>query len=80
MVRNVLNELAQQEIPPPPLDLPQEVHHRLNDRLVFWHLADLVMCGIPYALVLFMKALFSAVLVSLSGKPPSDSQSKGTQT
>ena len=80
MIKNVLEELSRQEIPPPPVDLPHEVHRRLNERLLFWQLAELVFCGIPYALVLFSKAMFSAVYFSLQSKNSSDPNSKGPQS
>lgn len=67
MTRNLLDELARREIPPPPRNLSSEVHRRINSRLVFRHIVDFVVYGLAYALLHFLQALLGASWFTITG-------------
>ena len=48
MSRSLLESLADADVPPAPVELDRQVHHRLNQTLLIAQLLDFVFCGIPY--------------------------------
>ena len=66
MKYDVLEQLADTEIPPVPREFDRSVHDRLNTVLVVEHLFDLLMRGVPYALGHFAEAVGAFVAASLS--------------
>ena len=78
MNKNLFDELAEFDIPPPPAGLGRDVHRRLNGRLLAAHLADLVLRALPYAWLHYSAALFGAAAYSLEetqsqAPPPGES-------
>ncbi len=74
MKHDVLEQLADTEIPPVPREFDRSVHDRLNTLLVVEHLFDLLMRGVPYALGHFAEAVGAFVAASLSD--PSRSETR----
>lgn len=68
MVKNLLDELAEQPVPAPPLDFGRQVHRRLNDWLLAGQLIDLAVRGIPFAAWHFAQALFEALVFTMTGR------------
>ncbi len=67
MASNLLEQLAETEVPTLPADFDRKVHRRLNHRLLLGHLADLAMHGLPFAFMHFLTALVGLVTFSLTG-------------
>lgn len=76
MARNLLNDLAKLEVPPPPKDFNREVHRRLNGWLLVQQLADLAVRGMMYALFHFLRTIAAGVNFSLTGKDPPQANDK----
>jgi hypothetical protein len=76
MASNLLEQLAEIEVPTLPAEFDRKVHRRLNHRLLLSHLADLAVRGLPFAFLHFLQALVGLVTFSLTGqhenKPPCD--------
>ncbi len=70
MPQNILEQLAELEVPSTPVDLQRGVHERLNVRLLSLHLADLALRALPYAFVCFSEALAGLVVFSVTGRFP----------
>jgi len=68
MNNNLLEQLGEFKVPPLPNDFHGQLHRRLNDRLVITHLADLLLRGLPLAMLEFVRPVASLMLFSLSGK------------
>ena len=65
---NLLDRLADVEVPPLPEGLPEHVHRRVNGLLLIGHLADLAVRGLPFAVAAFAQAFGAMVTYSLSGR------------
>lgn len=63
-----LEQLKQHDVPPLPERFERQVHERVNENLIVWHLAELMLHALPYACLLFAQALWGMVRYSLSGK------------
>jgi len=70
MPQDVLEQLAELEVPSKPVDLQRDVHKRLNARLLSLHLAELALRALPYAFVCFSEALAGLVSYSATGRYP----------
>ena len=68
MAGDLLQSLANDDVPDRPRELSQQVHHRLNSLLVTLHLAEFVLQTLPYAFFHFFRALLGACLFSLTGE------------
>jgi hypothetical protein len=68
MSSRLLEELAEWEVPPPPVELDREVHHRLNRWLLAQQLIDLACCALPYALVHFARGVWALMALTLTGR------------
>ena len=68
MPGNLLEQLNQTEVPPPPREMERDVHRRVNQWLLFAQVADLVLRAFLHCAVNFMEAVLSAVEFSLTGK------------
>ena len=72
MPSDLLEQLADTEVPPLPVDFRRRVHRRLNHRLLAVHLGDLLVRGLPFAITSFAQALFGLIHYSASGQYPTD--------
>ncbi len=67
---NLFEQLSKTQPPPAPSDFGQQVHQRLNSRLLVVHLADFVTRCLPYAMFHFSLALIGLILFTLTGRFP----------
>jgi hypothetical protein len=71
---NLLNQLADSEVPTPPPSFNRDVHERLNGYLLMTQMADLAVLGLPYAFSHMLQAMAAAMTFSVTGqyepKPP----------
>lgn len=68
MPSDLLQALANDDVPDRPHQLAHQVHQRLNPLLVTLHLAEFVLQTLPYAFFHFSRALLGACLFSLTGE------------
>ena len=68
MTDDLLQQLADVEVPVPPDDFDRQVHQRLNVRLLLAHLAELALCGLPMAFLYFSRAFLGLVIYSVTGR------------
>lgn len=68
MNQNLLDQLADVEVPPPPPSLPRDVHDRLNHWLLAAQVADLVFRGFFYGTLYFGQAVAGMIGFTLTGK------------
>ena len=64
---NLLEQLREQHVPAPPPQLRQEVRSRMNTTLLALHFTDLLLRGVPFALLHFGQAFAGAVAYTLTG-------------
>jgi hypothetical protein len=65
---NVLEQLADLEVPPPPAHFDAQLHERVNRSLFVWQLIDLATSAVPYALVHFSRAIVGFIAFTVSGR------------
>lgn len=65
---NLLEQLADLEVPPPPAHFDAQLHERVNRSLLTWQLVDLCVSAVPYALLHFTRALVGLIALTLSGR------------
>lgn len=70
MNHDILERLAESDVPPLPADFDRSVHQRLNQVLLVGQFVDLVFRTLPYALGHFARGLLGAVIFTLSGQFP----------
>lgn len=68
MARDLLQSLANDEVPDRPEELGHEIHQRLNPLLMALHLAEFALQALPYAFFHFLRALLGACQFSLVGE------------
>jgi hypothetical protein len=68
MASDLLQSLANDQVPDRPHGMRRQVHERLNPLLVTLHLAEFVLQTLPYAFFHFLRALLGACLFSLTGE------------
>jgi hypothetical protein len=69
MVEDLLERLAEADVPPPPRELDRKVHERVNRALFAAQMADLALRGTVWALVQFARPLAHLAVLTLTGKP-----------
>lgn len=70
MDHDLLEQLADTTVPPPPADFDRSVHLRLNRTLVVGQLVEFVAVALPMALAEFARAMAAAALYTSSGSFP----------
>ena len=65
---NLLEQLADSEVPPPPAELDQRVHQQLNKSLVLLWILEFGVRGTLFAIVHFVHAVVHFVLFSITGR------------
>ena len=65
---DLLEQLADLEVPPPPAQFDAQLHERVNRSLVIWQLTDLVIGGLPWACLHFGRALVGLISYTLTGR------------
>jgi hypothetical protein len=82
-VADLFEQLADRDVPPPPVDFDQQLHRRLNKHLVALHVAEFAFRVLPYAAALLGRAVIGWVHMTLTGRhevdrtmrPPGDERS-----
>lgn len=72
MIQDWFEQLAEQDVPPMPVDFDQGLHEKVNDSLLGVHYVELVCRAAPYALLHFTLAMIGALRYSLTGEYPND--------
>jgi hypothetical protein len=70
MASDLLEQLAQLEVPPPPAELNQQVHQRVNRSLLVLHVLDLGLRAMPWAMWQLSQALIAGVIRTALGRWP----------
>jgi hypothetical protein len=68
MASNLLDQLAELEVPPPPPQFDAQLHERVNRSLLTSQLIDLVVSATPWALLHFGRALVGLIAFTLTGR------------
>jgi hypothetical protein len=69
---NLLERLADLEVPPPPVQFDRQLHQRVNRTLVVSQFVDLAASGLPWALLHFGRALIGLILFTVTGRYEKD--------
>ena len=72
MSQDWFEQLAEQDVPPTPVDFDLKLHQKVNDSLLEMHYLELLCRAAPYALLHFAIAMIGALRYSLSGEYPID--------
>ena len=70
MPQNILEQLAELEVPSKRVDLQRRVHERLNVRLLSLHLVELALRALPFAFVCLSEAFAGLVFFTVTGRFP----------
>ena len=65
---NLLEQLADLEVPPPPAQFDRQLHQRVNRSLLVWQLVDLVVSAMPWAMLHFARALVGLITFTVTGR------------
>lgn len=78
MAPDLLEQLAQTEVPPPPATFDSQLHDKVNRALLITQLFDLFLVGMPWAFLQFSRALLGFVSFTVTGRyePKSKKQSR----
>ncbi len=77
MATDLLEQLSQSEVPPPPDEFDRQFHRRLNQSLLFGHFVELAVRAIPYAFGFFMWAVIGLLVLSFTGRfPPTSKEAR----
>jgi hypothetical protein len=68
MASNLFEQLADLEVPPPPDQFDRQLHERVNRSLVQTQLVDLIVSGLPWALLHFARAFVGLITFTLTGR------------
>lgn len=68
MATDLFEQLAETKVPPIPEALDQNIHQRLNLRLLVAHLMDLFLHGMPMVCFHFGRAVLGVIRFSLLGR------------
>ena len=74
MSPNLLDQLAELDVPPPPAAFDAELHDKVNRAIVTTQIADLVVSALPYSIAEFFRALVGLAIFTVTGRY--DSKSK----
>jgi hypothetical protein len=67
MADDFLQRLAELEVAAPPAEFDRQLHDRLNHRLMVQQFLDLLVRGMPWALLHFGRAIVELCVFSISG-------------
>ncbi|MEX2113931.1 MAG: hypothetical protein WD845_12145 [Pirellulales bacterium] len=78
MAPDLLERLAQTEVPPPPDTFDRQLHDKVNRTLLITQFVDLFLVGMPWAFLQFSRALLGFVAFTVTGRyePKSKKQSR----
>jgi hypothetical protein len=76
MASNLFERLAESEVPPPPAQFDTQLHDRVNRTLIGTQFIDLILCGLPWALLQFARAMVGLIAFTLTGRYETGSKNK----
>jgi hypothetical protein len=65
---DLFEQLAERDVPPPPVDFDRLLHSRLNKHLVALHVVEFAFRVVPYGMALLGRAVLGFVQVTLTGR------------
>ncbi len=68
MAPDLLEQLAQTEVPPPPDTFDLQLHDRVNRSLLVTQFVDLFLVGMPWAFLQLSRALLGFVAFTVTGR------------
>jgi hypothetical protein len=68
MALNLLEQLADLEVPPPPAQFDNQLHERVNRSLLTWQLVDLLIHALPWTMLHFGRAAAGLFAYTLTGR------------
>ncbi len=72
MASDLLEQLAQSDVPPVPGEFDRQLNDRLNGSLVVLQTADFLLRALPWAMMHFSEALGGLVSLTFSGRFEAD--------
>jgi hypothetical protein len=79
MATDLWQQLATEEVPPPPVEFDHQLHERVNKSLVSLQLIDLAVRAMPWAIFEFARAVLGLVAYSIAGRYPDRPDEKNTE-
>jgi hypothetical protein len=76
MATNLLERLADLEVPPPPAQFDTQLHDRVNRSLVRAQIVDLMVRGFPWAMVHFARAVVGLIGFTVTGRYESNTKTR----
>jgi hypothetical protein len=76
MAPDLLEQLAQTEVPPPPATFDTQLHDKVNRALLITQVVDLLLVGMPWAFLQFSRALLGFVSFTVTGRYESKSKKR----
>jgi hypothetical protein len=80
MAPNLFEQLADLEVPPPPIQFDEQLHDRVNRSLITWQLVDLAVNGLPWVLLHFGRAFVGLISSTITGRYEPISKRKNGRT
>jgi hypothetical protein len=74
MAPNLLEQLADVEVPPPPAQFDTQLHDKVNRALVITQFVDLFVSALPWALARFGRSALGLVAFTVTGRYESKSK------
>ena len=68
MAKNILEQLGEVSVPPPPANLNDDVHQQLNSQLLMSQVWEFAICVLPVSCVLFARGLVALLMFTLTGR------------
>ena len=76
MATDLWQQLATEEVPPPPVEFDHQLHQRVNKSLVSLQLIDLAVRAMPWAIMQFARAVLGAIAFTIAGRYPDRPEEK----
>jgi hypothetical protein len=75
---DLFEQLADRDVPPPPVDFDRRLHGRLNKHLLALHVAEFALRVVPYGMAVLGRAVLGFVSVTLTGRHQADRTKRPT--
>jgi hypothetical protein len=73
---DLFEQLADHDVPPPPVDFDRLLHGRLNKHLLALHVAEFAFRVVPYGMVVLGRAVLGFMQVTLTGRHGADRKTR----
>lgn len=64
---DALEQLAELDVPPPPVQFDRSVHQRLNQALIFIHVIEFIFRVVPFSITRFARTFWAFLRFTLRG-------------